>query len=42
VDGVDRDLCPGSIVYVKALAEHRFLGIEEELRILVFFSTAIV
>jgi mannose-6-phosphate isomerase-like protein (cupin superfamily) len=40
VDGVDRAVGPGSIVYVKAHAEHRFHGIEEESRLLVFFSTA--
>ncbi len=31
---------PGSTVYVKAHADHRFYDIEEELKVLVFFSTA--
>lgn len=40
VDGVDRAVGPGSIVFVRAQAEHRFHSIEEEPRLLVFFSTA--
>ena len=31
---------PGSVVYVRAHVEHRFLNIEEELSVLVFFSAA--
>ena len=32
---------PGSIIYVKAGVTHRFHSIKEELKVLVFFSTAI-
>ncbi len=31
---------PGSTVYVRAHTDHRFYDIEEELKVLVFFSTA--
>jgi mannose-6-phosphate isomerase-like protein (cupin superfamily) len=34
----DRELGPGSLVYVAAGVEHRFHGVEEELRVLVFWS----
>lgn len=40
VDGEDHDVKPGSIVYVKARADHRFHSIREELKLLVFFSSA--
>lgn len=40
VDGEDRMVQPGSLVYVAAGVEHRFHSIEEELRILVFFAPA--
>jgi mannose-6-phosphate isomerase-like protein (cupin superfamily) len=40
VDGEDRMVQPGSVVYVAAGVEHRFHSIEEELRILVFFAPA--
>ena len=40
VDEEDRDVQAGSIVYVGKNVEHRFHSIEEELRILVFFSPA--
>jgi quercetin dioxygenase-like cupin family protein len=30
----------GSVVYVRAHADHRFFNIEEELKVLVFFSAA--
>ncbi|HEV8489525.1 MAG TPA: cupin domain-containing protein [Candidatus Limnocylindrales bacterium] len=31
---------PGSVIYVAATVPHRFHGIEEELRVLVFFAPA--
>lgn len=40
VDGADRPVQPGSIVYVAAGVEHRFHTIEEDLSILVFFAPA--
>jgi len=38
VEGEQHPVAPGSIVYVRAGAAHRFHSIEEELRVLVFFS----
>ena len=38
VDGKDRAVKPGSIVFVKRGVEHRFHSIEKELHVLVFFS----
>ncbi len=40
VGNEDRDVQPGSIVYVARNMEHRFHSIEEDLRILVFFAPA--
>jgi mannose-6-phosphate isomerase-like protein (cupin superfamily) len=40
VEGENREVRPGSVIYVKAQAAHRFLDIEEELRVLVLFSAA--
>jgi mannose-6-phosphate isomerase-like protein (cupin superfamily) len=40
VDGEDRAVHQGSIVYVAANVEHRFHTIEEELQVLVFFAPA--
>ena len=40
VDDDETPIKPGSLVYVKAHAEHRFHSIAEDLTILVFFSTA--
>lgn len=40
VDGEDRPVQTGSIVYVAKGIEHRFHTIEEELQILVFFAPA--
>ncbi|MEW5938277.1 MAG: cupin domain-containing protein [Chloroflexota bacterium] len=40
VDGEDREVQAGSIVYVAKNVEHRFHSIEEELRVLVFFAPA--
>jgi mannose-6-phosphate isomerase-like protein (cupin superfamily) len=40
VDGEDRMVQPGSVVYVAAGVEHSFHSIEEELRLLVFFAPA--
>ena len=39
-DGQDVDVAPGSILFVKALAKHYFHSIEEDLTVLVVFSTA--
>ena len=38
VAGEDREVRAGSIVYVEAGVEHRFHSIEEDLRIVVFWS----
>lgn len=38
VEGDVRSVSPGSVIYVKAGAEHRFIDIEEEIRLLVFFD----
>ncbi len=38
VEGEDMTVGPGSVVYVKARAAHRFHSISEELRVLVIFS----
>ena len=35
-----RDVRPGSIIFVEAEAEHRFYDISEELELLVFFAPA--
>jgi quercetin dioxygenase-like cupin family protein len=40
VEGESRQVKAGSVVYVKANADHRFFNIEEELKVLVFFSAA--
>lgn len=40
VDGEDRSVQSGSIIYVAANIEHRFHSIEEDLTILVFFAPA--
>ena len=40
VEEDSRQVRPGSLVYVRAHAEHRFHTIEEELKVLVFFSAA--
>lgn len=39
VQGKDHPVSKGSIVFVKARAKHHFHSIEEELKVLVFFST---
>lgn len=39
-DGKDVDVVPGSILFVKANEKHHFHSIEEDLTLLVFFSTA--
>ena len=38
VEGEDRPVSPGSILYVAANREHYFHSIEEELTLLVFFA----
>ncbi len=40
VDGERQPVSPGSVVYVKAGVEHRFVEIEEKLEVLVFFAAA--
>ena len=39
VDGEERSVGPGSILYVCATSEHSFFEIEEELTLLVFFAS---
>lgn len=39
-EGQEREVGPGSILYVEAHAEHRFFDIQEELSILVLFASA--
>lgn len=39
IEGEKQRVGPGSLVYVRAHTAHRFHSIEEELRILVLFST---
>ncbi len=38
VDGQDRPVKPGSVVYVAARVAHRFHSVEEDLRVLVFWA----
>lgn len=38
VEGEVQPVSAGSVIYVKAHADHRFIDIEEELRLLVFFD----
>jgi len=40
VAGEDRDVQPGSVVYVEKNVAHHFHSIEEELTVLVFFAPA--
>lgn len=40
VDSEDREVRPGSIIYVPARMEHRFHHIRERLSLLVFFTPA--
>jgi mannose-6-phosphate isomerase-like protein (cupin superfamily) len=40
VDGEDRSVQPGSVIFVPAGAEHRFHSITEDLTLLVFFAPA--
>jgi mannose-6-phosphate isomerase-like protein (cupin superfamily) len=40
VNGEDYDVEPGGIIFVKAHAEHKFHSIEQDLKVLVFFSSA--
>ena len=40
VEGHDLAAKPGSVLFVKAHAKHRFHSIKEDLTVLVFFSTA--
>jgi mannose-6-phosphate isomerase-like protein (cupin superfamily) len=39
MDGEKRDLGPGSILYIPADMDHRFVNIEEDLSLLVFFGS---
>ncbi len=38
IDGKDHDIQRGSILYVRATAEHSFFDIEEDLTVLAFFG----
>ena len=40
VDGDRQSVKAGSVVYVKADVDHRFVEIEEDLEVLVFFAAA--
>lgn len=40
IEGEARQVGPGSLVYVKAHKDHRFVNIEDDLQVLVFFSAA--
>lgn len=40
VDGEDRPVGPGSVIYVAAGIDHRFHSIEEDLTVLVVFAPA--
>ncbi len=37
--GAERPVRPGSVIYVRANVPHKFLKIDEDLRLLVFFSS---
>ena len=39
VEGEDRAVGPGSILYVRATSEHSFFEIDEEITLLVFFAS---
>jgi mannose-6-phosphate isomerase-like protein (cupin superfamily) len=40
IESTERAVKPGTLIYVKAKAEHRFFEIEEDLTLLVMFATA--
>jgi mannose-6-phosphate isomerase-like protein (cupin superfamily) len=39
VEGEERQVGPGSILYVRATSEHSFFEIEEDMTLLVFFAS---
>jgi mannose-6-phosphate isomerase-like protein (cupin superfamily) len=39
VEGEERSIGPGSILYVRATSEHTFFEIEEDMTLLVFFAS---
>jgi mannose-6-phosphate isomerase-like protein (cupin superfamily) len=39
VEGEEREVGPGSILYVRATSEHSFFEIEEDMTLLVFFAS---
>jgi mannose-6-phosphate isomerase-like protein (cupin superfamily) len=39
VAGEERQIGPGSLLYVRATSEHSFFEIEEDITLLVFFAT---
>ena len=39
VEGTERAIGPGSLLYVRATSEHSFFEIEEEITLLVFFAS---
>ena len=39
VEGEEREIGPGSILYVRATSEHSFFEIEEDMTFVVFFGT---
>lgn len=40
LDGVERSVGPGSLLYVGAATEHSFFEIEEDMTLLVFFAAS--
>lgn len=39
VDGQEREIGPGSVLYVRATSKHSFVEIEEDMTLLVFFAS---
>lgn len=39
IDGVERRVGPGSILYVEATSEHSFFEVDEDITLLVFFAS---
>lgn len=40
IDGEEKDVSPGTVIYVKAGVDHRFFDIEEDLSVLVVFAAS--
>ncbi len=39
IDGVDRPVGPGAVLYVAATSEHSFVEIDEDMELLIFFAS---